>query len=333
MAKKRLFNRNHTQDSRELGFGTTDARQQRLINRDGTYNYIRIGAPFYETFNVYHFLVSISWIKLILLIIAWYTLFNFIFVGLYYLIGIEQITGMMYSDARSKFWEVYFFSAQTLTTVGYGRINPMGFEASAISSLEALTGLMSFALITGLLFARFAKAPAKLMFSKQAVIAPFTWKKQEITAFMFRSVNQYNTNLLNMKANVNLIIVEEDDDGNENRRFYGLPLERDTISFFPSSWTIVHPIDENSPLYGFNKTDFEKTKIEFMIMLSGFDETFDQNVFMRYSYNEKDIEWGAKYIKLINYNEQNAVTVDLSKLSTVEKMPIDHLLPKFEEKV
>ena len=332
MAERHFFRKRHLEPSRELGFGTTDVRQQRLINKDGSYNYVRLGVPFYETFNIYHYLLSASWTKLILIIIGWYSLFNFLFVALYYGLSPEQITGMNYANEWGRFWEIYFFSAQTLTTVGYGRINPMGITASALASLEALTGLMSFALITGLLFARFAKAPAKLMFAEKAVIAPFTWQGYEVPAFMFRTANPYSSSLMNMKAQITVNLVEKtDENGAEQRRFYGLTLERSEINFFPSSWTLVHPIDENSPLYGFTMADFEKTKIEFMILMSGFDETFDQNVFIRYSYGYTEIEWGAKYIRIFDFNENNQATVDLGRLGAFEKMPVDHLLPTSEE--
>ena len=161
MAERRFFRKHPLQTSRELGFGTTDVRQQRLINRDGSYNYVRIGISFHETFNIYHYLSSASWTKLILLIVCWYSVFNFLFVSMYYTFCPYQIAGMVFDSEWQRFWEIYFFSAQTLTTVGYGRINPMGITASAIASLEALIGLMSFALITGLLFARFAKSPVR----------------------------------------------------------------------------------------------------------------------------------------------------------------------------
>jgi inward rectifier potassium channel len=332
MSENRLFRKKPLQTSRELGFGTTDVRQRRLINRDGSYNFVRIGIPFYETFNVYHYLLSASWAKLIFIVIAWYSVFNVFFVGLYYAICPMQITGMVFTNEWERFWEIYFFSAQTLTTVGYGRINPMGIAASAIASLEALTGLMSFALITGLLFARFAKSPGRLLFAEKAVIAPFMWNGQEVLAFMFRTANPYRTNLMNMKAQITISLVEKlDENGAEQRRFYTLTLERNEINFFPSSWTLVHPIDEESPIYGFTHEDLQRSSAEFMVLLNGFDETFDQNVFMRYSYAPDDIEWGAKYVRIFDFNEHDQATVDLGRLGAFDKMQIEHLLPIKED--
>ena len=174
------------QQSKELGFGATDARQRRLINSDGTYNYKRVGLPFYANFNVFHFLITAKWLRLMIIIVLWYSIVNVLFVGLYYMVGVEQLTGMVFKNEMEKFWEVYFFSAQTLTTVGYGRINPLGIAGSTIASFEALVGLMSFAIITGILYARFSKAPSILIYSKKAIVAPFHWQGQEITALMFR---------------------------------------------------------------------------------------------------------------------------------------------------
>jgi inward rectifier potassium channel len=332
MAERHFFRRKPLETSKELGFGTTDVRQRRLINKDGSYNFVRLGIPFYETFNVYHYLLSASWTKLMLIIVGWYSVFNVLFVILYYTFCSEQITGMVYANEWERFWEIYFFSAQTLTTVGYGRINPMGITASAIASFEALIGLMSFALITGLLFARFAKSPGNLKFAEKAVIAPFNWHGQEVPAFMFRTANPYQTNLMNMKAQITLNMVEQiDENGTEQRRFYALTLERTEINFFPSSWTLVHPIDENSPIYGFTMEDFRRSNVEFMVLMTGFDETFDQNVFMRYSYGVEEIEWGAKYSRIFDFNEKNQATVDLGRLGAFDKVQIDHLLPTVNE--
>lgn len=335
--ERRFFKRKSLQqESKELGFGATDARQKRLINPDGTYNYDRIGLPFYQTFNVFHFLITAKWMPLMFVILLWYSVVNLIFVGIYYIIGVDGLTGILYQTDMEKFWEVYFFSAQTLTTVGYGRLNPISFSASAVASFEALVGLMSFALITGILYARFSKAPSVLIFSKKAVVAPFIFNEQETLGLMFRVANVYNTSLMNMKAQITGSILDcdaLDASGQPTRRFLSLALERETITFFPSSWTVVHPIDENSPFYGMNRADFQKSMPELMILMSGFDETFDQNVFIRYSYSIDEIEWGAKFIKIFGFDTEGQATVDLGNLDTFEKKEIDHLVPILEKQM
>ena len=322
------------QQSKELGFGTTDARQVRLINPDGTYNYKRINLSLYKSFNVFYFLITAKWLQLMLTIFLWYSLVNFVFVGMYYAVGVDQLSGMIYKTEIEKFWEVYFFSAQTLTTVGYGRLNPVGFSASSIASFEALVGLMSFAIITGVLYARFSKAPSIVMFSKNAVVAPFTWQGQEITGLMFRIANAYNSSLMEMKAVVSASLLDFETlntEGQPVRRFVSLPLERDMLTFFPSSWTIVHPIDENSPFYGLNEADFKKALPEIMILMNGFDETFDQKIYARSSYSAAEIVWGAKFVKVFGYDTEGQATVDLSLLDKFEKKEIDDLIPVLEK--
>jgi inward rectifier potassium channel len=311
------------QQSQEVGFGKTENALQRLMNPDGSYNFVRVGLPWYESFNFYHYLISSSWFSFFLIVVLWYTIVNFIFTGLYYMVGAQHLGGMIFKTAYEQFMEVYFFSAQTLTTVGYGRINPVGVQASAVASFEALVGLLSFALFTGLLYARFSKPNAVLMFSKNAVFAPFNTG----IALMFRVANKLNSNLMNMKVQITLSLIEYDAQGNSNRKFYTpLNLERDYVIFFPSSWTIVHPIDDTSPLYGMTWEDVQKTQPEILILISGFDETFDENVHSRYSYSLTDMVWGAKFIKILGANSEGRPLVDLGKIDSFDVVPIDHLL-------
>jgi inward rectifier potassium channel len=309
--------------SQEVGFGKTENGQQRLMNPDGTYNFVRVGLPWYESFNFYHFLISSSWTKFFLIVILWYSIVNFIFTGIYYGAGVENLGGMIFKTPFEQFMEVYFFSAQTLTTVGYGRINPVGIATSAIASFEALVGLLSFALFTGLLYARFAKPNAVLRFSKNALFAPFNTG----TALMFRLANKQNSSLINMKVQITLSLMEKDETGNTIRKFYTpLSLERDTVIFFPSTWTIVHPIDDTSPLYGMNWEAIKQAQPELLILVSGFDESFDEKIHTRYSYNFEDMVWGGKFIKILGTNAEGKHLFDIGKLDNFDKIPIDHLV-------
>jgi inward rectifier potassium channel len=309
--------------SQEVGFGKTENAQQRLMNPDGTYNFVRVGLPWYESFNFYHFLISSSWLSFFAIVILWYTVMNFIFTGIYYAVGIQHLGGMIFSNDFEHFMEVYFFSAQTLTTVGYGRINPVGISISAVASFEALVGLLSFALFTGLLYARFAKPNVLLRFSKNAIFAPFNTG----IALMFRFANKQNSSLINMKAQITLSLMEKDEKGITNRKFYTpLGLERDSVIFFPSTWTIVHPIDDTSPLYGMAWEDVKEAKPEILILVSGFDESFDEKIHSRYSYDLLDMIWGAKFIKIIGTNAEGKHIFDIGKLDDYDKMPIDHLV-------
>jgi inward rectifier potassium channel len=313
------------QQSREMGFGRTEKSQTRLINRDGSYNFERKGLSWRETFRFYHFLIGASLGRFILSIFLFYLCANLLFTGLYFAFCADSLAGMIYNTPLEKFGEVYFFSAQTLTTVGYGRINPTGFAASSIASLEALVGLMSFAVFTGLIYARFSKPKPSLMFSEKAVVAPY----RDITALMFRVANKYNSNLMNMNAQITFSVIEKNEQGVENRNFYGAKLERSTITFLPSSWTIVHPIDEESLFFGVDSEKFKTLQPEIMILMNGFDESFNQVVHMRQSYALEDMFWGAKFSKIFSTDDKRGVAVvDLGNLSTFEPVSIDALVGK-----
>ncbi len=323
MARQNRFQSFRRQASQEVGFGITPTNNQRLMNKDGSYNYERVGLPWYETFNIFHFFMSAKLSHFFIVVLLWYSVMNLFFTGLYYLFGVEHLTGMIFKNEWERFTEVYFFSAQTLTTVGYGRINPMGLLASSIASLEALVGLLSFAVFTGIVYARFAKPKASFLFSSKAVVAPYN----NITALMFRFANKSKSNLMNLKVQVTLSIIEIDENGVENRKFFTpLSLERDFVIFFPSSWTIVHPIDDTSPLFGMTQEDFKNSQPELMILVSGFDDSFDANVHIRQAYDINDMEWGAKFVKIFGAAEDGRPLVDLGNLDDFDKMPIEHLI-------
>jgi inward rectifier potassium channel len=318
---KRFSLRNH--ESKEVGFGKTDNAQVRLMNRDGSYNFTQKGLAWYESFNFYHFLSTCSWGKFLLVVLVWYSIMNLLFTGLYFTACTGHLTGMVYKNKLEEFTEVYFFSAQTLTTVGYGRINPMGAVASGIASLEALVGLMSFAVITGLLYARFAKPKAPILYSNNALFAPYV----NGMALMFRIANRFSTSLMNMKVQITLAVLEFDDHGIGVRKFYTpLHLERDFVVFFPSSWTIVHPIDEESPLFGMAWEDIKRAQPEVMVLVSGFDETLGVNVHSRQSYMLEEMVWGGKFVKVLDTNGTGKAVLDLGLFNNYDVMPVDALV-------
>ncbi len=311
------------QKNTEVGFGKTEGSAKRLMNRDGSYNYIRKGIPWYESFNFYHFLSSCSWLQFLIIVLIWYTLMNLIFTGLFYLGCVSNLTGLVYKNEWEKFMEVYFFSAQTLTTVGYGRINPTGITASALASLEALFGLLSFALFTGLIYGRFAKPIATLRFSENAVIGPY----HDGTALMFRVANKVNSSLMNMKMQVTISILEFDEMGKSTRKFFSnVNLERDSIVFFPSTWTVVHPIDESSPLFNLDRDAFVRAQPEVMILTMGFDETFDRDIHARQSFAIEDIIWGAKYVKILDTDDEGFAVLDFGRFNHYDVMQVDNLV-------
>ena len=299
---------------KDIGFGTrSDDGLKRALNKDGSFNVNRTGQNFLQSFELYHWLVSISWKRFMLVVFLWYFIINLLFAILYVAAGVEHLTGIDGTTSYEKFWEAFFFSSQTLTTLGYGRVAPIGFTVSSIAAVESMIGLMVFALITGLLYGRFSRPVAKILFSENAVIAPY----RGIKAFMFRIVNQRTNQLI--ETEVELVISMKSKDG-ASRIFESLPLERSRIQFFPLSWTVVHPIDEHSLLYGMTQEEFSRSDAEFIIMLKTFDDTFSQTIYSRSSYSVDEIIWDAKFISMIGADKNGNRKLMLDQLNAFEKI-------------
>jgi len=212
-----------------------------------------------------------------------------------------------------SFLNTFFFSVQTFATVGYGGIHPTGIFSNIIASLESMTGILSFALATGLLYGRFSKPSAKIIFSDKAIIAPF----KEGQALMFRVANSRENILMEMEANAMLTYLDKGD-SRFTRKYYPLKLEIKFIYFFPLPWTIVHPIDEDSPLYGKTTKDLQELEAELLIMVKGFDDSFSQHVITRSSYKYDEIDWDVKFVRAYTTDETGETIVDLEKVSEIE---------------
>lgn len=291
------------------GFGTRP-NSQRLINNDGSFNLKRKGLPWGTPVNIYHNLISMSWSRFILLTVSAYISVNFLFAFIYFLLPEGELIGIVHKEGHKLFGEYFFFSAQTLTTVGYGRVNPVGPIAGYITSLESMTGLMIFALATGLIYGKFSRPMAKILYSKEAIIAPY----QGGRALMFRIANLRNTQIVDLNAKVLVSWVDEEKGIRQYRR---IGLERDSVDFFPTTWTIVHPVTEESLLWEKKSEDLGKMHIEIMVLIRGFDQTFSQTVYSQYSYVGDEILWGARF-RSIYENATEQITVDLKKISDYE---------------
>ncbi|MCC6690932.1 MAG: K+ channel, inward rectifier [Bacteroidia bacterium] len=213
----------------DLGFGNKDGGNARGLNKDGSFNVIRKGVPLLNKFETFHALISMSWIKFYLTVFSLYFIVNLLFAALYMLAGIENLAGIQGITYIDKFWESFFFSSQTLTTLGYGRISPVGELENSIASVESMIGLMSFALVTGLVYGRFSRPGARIKYSRVALIAPY----KNTTAFMFRLVNERRNQLIEVEAGVTFSVRNKEN--NKIRNFYGLKLEITKINFFPLS--------------------------------------------------------------------------------------------------
>jgi len=206
----------------------------------------------------------------------------------------------------------FFFSAQTFTTVGYGRISPDGVLTSLVASLQALLGLMALAIGTGLLFGRFSRPAARLAFSKQMVVAPY----QSGTGLQFRVANRRSNNLMEIEARVMMSTVESSEQGLQ-RKYKYLTLERQLVQFLPLTWTIVHPIDQESPLWDKGPDYLAQHQAEFLITIKAFDDTFFQTVHVRHSYRFEEVVWGARFVPAFEPDAQGEMVLDLGRLSEI----------------
>jgi len=287
---------------------------KRIINKDGSFNIKRTGGGL-SSINAFHYLINISWIKFLLIVFAGFVCVNLFFVVLYQLAGIQNLSNAAAGDGLQSFLNTFFFSVQTFATVGYGGMHPIGIVSNIIASLESMTGILSFALATGLLYGRFSKPSAKILFSEKAIIAPF----KEGKALMFRVANSRDNILMEMEANAMMTYLDKSD-SRFTRRYYPLKLEIKFIYFFPLPWTIVHPIDEDSPLYGKTAKDLEALEAELLIMVKGFDDSFSQHVISRSSYKFNEIDWDVKFVRAYSTDETGETIVDLEKVSETERL-------------
>ncbi|MGG9962989.1 ion channel [Ferruginibacter sp. SUN106] len=290
----------------------------RFLNKNGQPNIQKKGIGLLERISWYHSLLSLPRWKFLLTLFTFFIVANFIFACVYYFVGVNHLVGLNTGSELEKFGEAFFFSAQTFTTVGYGRISPSGYLASTIAAFEALIGLLSFAIATGLFYGRFSKPTAYLKFSGNAIIAPF----KEGTALMLRIAPFKNTTLTDAEAKVTLgMSVEEN--GKVANKFFPLLLEYDHVNALTLSWTIVHPITEDSPIYGYSKEDFENTRGELMIFIKAFDDMFSNTVVARSSYTFKEIVFGARFNPMYYRNEEaNNTVLDIEKLNSFTEVAI-----------
>lgn len=304
-------------EERDLGFGSYVAREsrRRLLNRDGSFNVARSGLNPWSSFYFFHTMLTITWGKFFGIVVFAFFASNALFACAYLLAGPGSLMVPEGLDAGGPFWQAFFFSIHTMGTIGYGNITPVGLTANFIVAVEALFGLLAFALVTGLFFARFSRPTAKILFSDCALIAPY----RGMTAFEFRITNGRRNQIIELQATVMLSIFVEEN-GRRLRRFFPLSLEREKVTFFSLSWTIVHPIDQNSPLHGMTDADLRERDAEFLILLTGIDETFSQTVHTRSSYLADEVVWHARFTDIYNPpSPSGRLTIDIRKLNSIEK--------------
>jgi inward rectifier potassium channel len=254
-------------------------------------------------------LINVGWPVFLGIVLATYILVNTIFALVYYSLGPGHLLNADAPTAWGRFLNDFFFSAHTLTTVGYGNLAPGSISANAIAAFEAITGLMGFALATGLLFGRVSRPSARIGFSEKMLVAPY----QDGASLQFRIVNLRPNVLIEMNASIMLMTVEGGPDG-RTRKFETLTLERPSVYFFPLTWTVVHPIDDASPLRGKTAAELEALQAEVLILIKGFDDTFSQTVNSRYSYRYDEMVWNAKFSPAFHIDEAGRMVLDVNQV-------------------
>jgi inward rectifier potassium channel len=303
--------------NRDLGFGAVVSREsrRRLLNRDGSFNVVREGLDPLSSLSLYHDLLTMSWPRFLGLIVLFYLGTNALFAWAYVACGPGALAGAAAVTLGGRFLEAFFFSVHTFATIGYGSMSPHSLAANFLVIVESLVGLLGFALATGILFSRFARPTAQILFSRNAIIAPYKGS----TAFEFRIANARSNQLIEVGAKVLLSWFKPEA---LSRDFYPLRLEREKVVFFPLSWTIVHPIDEQSPLWGITPEQLKSCEAEFLVLLTGIDETFSQTVHSRSSYTGGEVLWGVRFTNLFNPPAPDGtLSIDISRLHEVEPAP------------
>ena len=304
------------EEFKDLGFGTEVARsaRQRLLNPDGTFNVVRKGLDPFSSLSLYHWLLTISWPKFIGFISGSYVAVNGLFAAAFLLCGPDALQSITGSFAGHPFYRAFFFSVDSFATIGYGNIIPIGVAANTLVMIEALLNILGIALATGVVFARFSRPSPKIIYSRNAIVAPYRDK----TALEFRIANARSNQLIEVQVQLILTKIEQVGESTA-RRFYDLDLERHRVVFFALSWTVVHPIDSTSPMWGLTHQDLVDADAEFLILLIGTDETASQTVHSRSSYKADEVIWGAKFANMFLRNEANGIIgMDLERIHDIE---------------
>jgi inward rectifier potassium channel len=300
----------------DTGFGViTGNNAGRFVNKDGSFNLKREGISLLNRFSIYQQMLNLSRWKFIGIIFLFFFAINVLFTLAYMVAGVSELQGLTNTTTWGIYKELFFFSCQTFTTVGYGRINPVNDLANLIAAVEALTGFLSFALATGLIFGRFSKPRSFLMFSDLVLISPY----KDITALTFRFVTYKDNHVLtNLEIKVN-IALKVPEDGKDVYKFYDLELERYKIESLPLNWTVAHPIDENSPLVGFTYEDMANADVEIYVLINGFDAVYSSPVQQRTSYTYEEMKFNARFVPMYHDSADGRTTIlEMHKLNQIK---------------
>ncbi|MEA5572824.1 ion channel [Calothrix sp. UHCC 0171] len=283
--------------------------QNRMINRDGSFNVVRKGLSYSRWhYDLYHVLIKLSWVKFIAFISLGYIIANVLF-AFAYLAGGDGI-----ENARpGNFGDAFFFSVQTMASIGYGAMYPKTPYVNILVTIEALFGLLGLAMASGLMFARFSLPKARVIFSRIALIAPHNG----LPTLMFRVANKRQNWILEAQVRVSLVKSELTKEGDFMRRFYDVPLVRSQSPLFALSWLIMHEINEDSPLYEVTPQEMIDHEMEIIVTLTGIDETVSQTIHARHSFLAEEIAWNMRFVDILSKTSDGRRCIDYSRFHDV----------------
>ncbi|MEY4611035.1 MAG: hypothetical protein RL246_1354 [Bacteroidota bacterium] len=298
--------------NQDTGFGEKPSEMGgRMVNKDGSFNIKRIGIGLGDRVSGYQSMLTMPRWRFLSIIFLFYLLINSFFTLLYWLAGPSGLAGIENENSLGRLEELFFFSTQTFTTVGYGRVNPVSELTNWIAAVESLIGFLSFAIAAGLLYGRFSRPKSFIRFSDSLVYA----KYREGHALMFRMVCYKDDHLLtNAEIKVNARMVAKD----QGYQFFNLDLERSHVDSLVLNWTVVHPIDEHSPFFNLSRKEMEQLQPEISAYLTGFDEVYSSVVVSRASYALKDFKFGYKFLPMY-FSRNQRTELDLSKLNLIDQ--------------
>lgn len=296
-----------------LGY-KTKAGANRLINPNGSSNVTHVNSAYGFT-DIYTYLINISWGLFFLYVVSSFVVINIIFASIYYFVGIEGIS-IPYENTTPDFLQAFFFSAQTLTTVGYGALSPLSDSILVISSFEAMAGFLGFAFITGLLYGRFSKPTPSVRFSSTIIVRDFKGHR----ALMFRLMNTRKSIMIEPNIMATLSISQKDENDNVTKTFYVLELERNKIKYLPTMWTIVHEINAESPLFEYSTEEMKKLKAEVVISFDYYEQSFTQRLYQLRSYCFEDLTLNKKFVPSFSIIEDGSTVLNHNLLDEVEDL-------------
>jgi inward rectifier potassium channel len=275
-----------------------------IFTPDANLSYVRLGLPVDRRHDLYHSLLRASWGVLFALLLTLFLAINCLFALAYLALG-EGV-----ANARpGSFSDVFFFSVQTIATIGYGVMSPRTFGAHLIVTAEVLCGFILLAVVTGLTFAKFSRPTARVLFSNVAIVSP----RDGVPSLFFRMGNARGTSLVEAHAHVVLSRNEVTLEGESVRRFYDLPLTRQENMLFALSWTVVHPIREDSPLSGETPDSLAAREAAVIVSVTGLDEVLGQTVHARHAYEARDIVWGKRFVDILSVDGDGRRIIDYSR--------------------